>query len=97
MEQQTVEKINKENLYTGIKVLLKYISQYKKEIITLSVMGILSAIGNGFVPYIVGRFFDVISSTEKVNIFNYFIPVYLALLILWALRPMSGLENQYFE
>ncbi len=48
-------------------------------------MGILSAIGNGFVPYIVGRFFDVISSTEKVNIFDYFIPVYLALLILWAI------------
>ncbi len=86
MEQQkTVEKINKENLYTGIKVLLKYISQYKKEIITLSIMGILSAIGNGFVPYIVGRFFDVISSTQKVNIFDYFIPVYLALLILWAI------------
>jgi ABC-type multidrug transport system fused ATPase/permease subunit len=84
-QQKTVEKINKENLYTGIKVLLKYISQYKKEIITLSIMGILSAIGNGFVPYIVGRFFDVISSTQKVNIFDYFIPVYLALLILWAI------------
>lgn len=82
---EETEKLNKENLYTGLKVLLKYISQYRKEIIVLSIMGILSAIGNGIVPYIVGRFFDVITSSEKINVFSYFVPVYLFLLIIWAI------------
>ncbi len=79
------EKINKENLYTGLQVLLKYISQYKKEVITLSVMGIFSAIGNGVVPYIAGKFFDAITSHEAVNVLSYAVPLYAAVLILWAI------------
>ena len=82
---EKIEKINKENLYTGIKVLLKYISQYKREITILSIMGIFSAIGNGIIPYIIGRFFDVITSQETIKIFSYFIPIYIALLILWGI------------
>lgn len=77
MEQdEPIEKLNKENLYTGLKVLWKYISQYKKEIIILSIMGIFSAIGNGTIPYIVGKFFDAITNPEAG---------YIALLILWAI------------
>ncbi|MBP9701894.1 MAG: ABC transporter ATP-binding protein [Candidatus Pacebacteria bacterium] len=69
----TTEKLTKENLYTGLKVLLKYIGQYRKEITVLSIMGIFSAIGNGAIPYIVGLFFDSIAGTG-----------YLSLLILWG-------------
>lgn len=78
------EKINKENLYTGLKVLGKYIGQYKKEIITLSVMGIFSAIGNGIIPYIAGRFFDSITSAETVDILMSTVPLYVAVLVLWS-------------
>lgn len=81
---EKIEKINKENLYTGIKLLLRYMGQYKREIMTLSIMGLLSAVGNGVIPYIAGRFFDVIMSTEVVKIFSYFIPIYLVLLTLWG-------------
>ncbi|OGD31922.1 hypothetical protein A3C91_00650 [Candidatus Azambacteria bacterium RIFCSPHIGHO2_02_FULL_52_12] len=81
---ETEEQINKENLYTGLKVLLKYISQYRREIIVLSVMGIFSAIGNGIVPYIVGRFFDAITGAETVQFFAYPIPMFGALLAVWA-------------
>lgn len=79
-----IEKINKENLYTGLKLLLTYMSQYKREIIILSVMGIFSAIGNGTIPYIMGRFFDVITSSETVNISSFILPLYIAILILWG-------------
>jgi len=79
-----VEKFTKENLYTGITVLLKYMAQYRREITILSVMGILSAIGNGTIPYVAGRFFDVITSHELTTIFFVTLPVYAALLILWA-------------
>ena len=82
---EQVDKITKEYLYTGIKVLWKYISQYRKEIIVLTIMGILSAIGNGFIPYITGKFFDVIASQETVTIFNFTLPVFAALLTLWVI------------
>ncbi|MEK7646706.1 MAG: ABC transporter ATP-binding protein [Patescibacteria group bacterium] len=80
-----MEQITKENLYTGFKVLFKYIGQYRREIVTLSIMGILSAIGNGTIPFIAGRFFDVISSRETVTLINYSVPIFLALLSLWAI------------
>lgn len=80
-----VEKLTKENLSTGIKVLWKYMSQYRKEIVTLSIMGIFSAIGNGTIPYIAGRFFDVITSKEVVDILLWTLPLYLAFLILWGI------------
>jgi ABC-type multidrug transport system fused ATPase/permease subunit len=63
---EEIPKITKENLYTGIKVLWKYISQYRKEIIVLSIMGIFSAIGNGVIPYIVGKFFDAITTPDYI-------------------------------
>ncbi|MES2216087.1 MAG: ABC transporter ATP-binding protein [Patescibacteria group bacterium] len=84
-EDKPLEKITKENLYTGTMVLLKYMGQYRKEIITLSVMGIFSAIGNGTIPYITGKFFDSITTHGMVTILSYVLPVYLALLILWAI------------
>ncbi len=82
---ETAEKITKENLYTGLQVLFKYIGQYKKEIITLSMMGILSAFGNGVIPYIAGRFFDTITSSVTVLIFSYTIPLYASVLVIWAI------------
>ncbi len=71
-------------MYIGFKVLMKYMSQYRREITILSVMGILSALGNGVIPYIMGRFFDVITSDQAVNILGTMMPIYLAILILWA-------------
>lgn len=79
-----MENINKENLYTGFKVLLKYLAQYKKRIMILSIMGIFSAAGNGVIPYIAGKFFDSIVSPSMVNVIGYTLPLFMALLILWA-------------
>lgn len=83
-EEEKADKLTKENLFTGTKVLLKYMGQYRKEIVTLSIMGVLSALGNGTIPYIAGRFFDVITSTETVNLLNMAVPLFAALLALWA-------------
>ena len=68
--EETIQKINKENLYTGFKVLLRYLGQYKKNILILSIMGILSAIGNGVIPYVAGKFFDSIITPSVVDIFG---------------------------
>ncbi len=78
-------KINKENLYTGFKVLLRYLGQYKKNIFILSIMGILSAIGNGVIPYVAGKFFDSIIDPSFILVFGYTVSLYLFLLVVWSL------------
>ncbi|NBP58921.1 ABC transporter ATP-binding protein [bacterium] len=83
--EDTIQKINKENLYTGFKVLLRYLGQYKKNIFILSVMGILSAIGNGVIPYVAGKFFDSIITPSTMDIFGNIVSLYIVFLIIWSL------------
>ncbi|MFA6459483.1 MAG: ABC transporter ATP-binding protein [Candidatus Paceibacterota bacterium] len=87
MEDQTEkkEKLTRQSLSTGFRVLIKYLSQYKRDIIMLSVIGLLSAIGNGVVPYIAGKFFDAIITPGTVDIAGHVMPFYTALLIIWAI------------
>lgn len=86
MNKETADnnKITKDNLYTGFKVLMRYISQYRKDIVILSIIGILSALGNGIIPYVAGKFFDSIIIPSSISIFNIILPLYVALLVLWA-------------
>ena len=83
--EETIQKINKENLYTGFKVLLRYLGQYKKNISILSIMGILSAIGNGVIPYVAGKFFDSIINPSTIEIFGTIVSLYIVLLVIWSL------------
>ena len=83
-EKKEEKKITKQSLSIGFKVLVKYLSQYKRDILILSVIGILSAIGNGIVPYITGTFFDSIITPGKFGIFGMVLPLYVALLVAWA-------------
>lgn len=85
---ETTEKITKENLYTGFRVLFKYIGQYKKEIATLSIIGIFSAIGNGAIPYVAGKFFDAIASPATIELLSFMVPLYVAILLLWAVMQL---------
>jgi len=85
MDQSEPKKITKENLYTGAKVLFKYMSAYKRQIWILTILGIISAIGNGVVPYIAGKFFDAILSPATILILDQAIPLFVAILILWAI------------
>lgn len=82
--EEKSEKITKEGLYTGLKVLLSYMSNYRRTIVWLSIVGILSAIGNGIIPYVVGSFFDSIITPSDFLYFHTLIPSYIALLVLWA-------------
>ncbi len=103
--EKEVKKVTKEGIITGLRVLFSYIGQYRRQIIILSVMGILSAIGNGVIPYIAGRFFDSISSDYIVHIVSYALPLYLFLLIIWALIQLVtslmdwriNIMSQYFS
>ncbi len=87
---ETTEKLTRENLYTGFKVLMKYIGQYRREIVMLSVMGIFSAIGNGLIPFIAGKFFDSIATEGYVFLLSLWAAVQLVTYLLdWRINILS--------
>ncbi|MBT3730115.1 ABC transporter ATP-binding protein, partial [bacterium] len=70
----------------GFKILLKYLFKYKKEIILLSFLGVISGFANAAVPYIVGSFFDAILDVSKmVEYFDYTIPLWVAFVVLFGI------------
>lgn len=75
----------KENTLKGWNVLWKYLSEYKKELITLSVLGTVSALANGTVPYVAGKFFDaILKQNSSFFIIEFSIPLWVGLLSLWG-------------
>ncbi len=54
------------NLKNGWKIVLKYLFEYKNKVVLLSLLGIISAIAHGTIPYIIGQFFDAVLSINKI-------------------------------
>lgn len=70
----------------GFKILLKYLFEYKNEIILLSVLGVISGIANAFVPFIVGSFFDaVLDVSNQITRFGRTVPLWVFLVGIFAL------------
>lgn len=72
-------------LHEGIRGVWRHVRAYKKTIILISVLGFVSAVANGAVPYITGRFFDALiglsrGGTESTLGF----PLWGVLLSVWA-------------
>ena len=75
---------NKEKFYAGLKIVIRHLAVYKKELIILSFLGVVSAITNGIIPYIAGRLIDTILKPSEIFSFVYFeMPFWLFLIILW--------------
>lgn len=60
MENQSEEKLTLSSIKSGLSIIWRYMKMYKSSVVTLSVLGVLSALGNGIVPLLIGRFFDAI-------------------------------------
>jgi len=54
------------NPNSGWKIVFRYLGKYKKEIIILSVLGVISALANGVVPFIVGSFLDAVLGQSQI-------------------------------
>ncbi len=80
-------KKKKTDLSKGWKILFKYLLEYRKQVVFLSVLGVISAIANGTVPYLIGRFFDaVLDPTAQVFVGSALeMPLWLLLIIIFAL------------
>ena len=78
-------KKKKKNLKDGWRILFKYFLEYKKEVVLLSILGIISAMANGTIPYITGRFFDAILNPEIIFVGTQIeMPLWLLLVIIFG-------------
>jgi len=84
-----LEKEKQKSLKNGWNILLKYLLEYKSGVVLLSVLGVISAIANGTIPYITGRFFDAILKPEIVFAgMRIEMPSWLFLIIIFALAQL---------
>lgn len=69
----------------GMRGIWRHVRAYNKTIILLGVLGIISAIANGFVPYVTGRFFDALITLSQGGSAEFSeLPYWMLLLVAWA-------------
>lgn len=84
MQKTETPKITRENFKTGLRVIVQHLLLYKKEATIISFLGIISAVGNGTIPYITGKFFDYLISPETRYTLGFLdLPLFIFLLIGW--------------
>lgn len=72
-------------------ILLKHLKDYKPSLVLLAVLGIISAMANGTVPYIVGSFLDALIDLSKtLSIGELTISAWLGLLLLWVFVQLAA-------
>lgn len=74
----------------GWQIILRNISNFRKEIIFLAIIGLLMSIGNGVIPYVLGKFFDSLISRQVLfTNTNYQISNWLFFLVLFIIIQLS--------
>ena len=84
MEQETIGTIER------LKIIFKYLKPHKKDLIFLSVLGVISAGANGVAPYLVGRLFDAILDL-RLGVFaesKIEMPMWLFFIFLWGIAQI---------
>ncbi len=82
-----MEKIKKvkKPFKEGFIAIWSHVSFFKKEVILLIVLGLISAAANGAMPYITGRFFDALIQISQGTSQNSTFPIWASLLAIWAI------------
>jgi len=77
--------MNKRISTKGLKILFSHLAEHKKDLVILSVLGVILSVAVATMPYLVGRFFDAILVPGKVFInTNFEMPLWLFFIILWG-------------
>jgi ABC-type multidrug transport system fused ATPase/permease subunit len=71
----------------GLRAIWRHVQSFKKELTILVILGIVSAIANGFVPYVTGRFFDTLIELSRGvrTLTTSTLPLWVVLLGVWVL------------
>jgi ABC-type multidrug transport system fused ATPase/permease subunit len=59
------EKITQGETKKGLGAIWRHLQPFRGKLIFISSLGLVSAVANGFVPYITGRFFDALIGVSK--------------------------------
>ncbi|MFA6273013.1 MAG: ABC transporter ATP-binding protein [Candidatus Paceibacterota bacterium] len=80
------EKLEKPKIKAGLLAIWKFARPFKKQLTILIFLGVISAIANGSVPFVTGRFFDALIniSQPQTTSFGSF-PLWGLLLAIWAI------------
>ncbi len=85
-EEKVDKKLTKERLKVTFNAVFYYLKIYKKETILLSILAVVSALGNGIIPYISGHLFDsLISPNSTFSILNFTGSLFVGLLAIWLI------------
>jgi len=86
----------KEDAFKGWRILWKYLSVHQKELTLLSVLGVFSAIANGSVPYVTGKFLDAILKSHEMFAGTMLaMPSWMFLLALWGVAQLVAIGTDW--
>lgn len=78
-------------LREGVRGIWRHVREYKSTIILMAGLGVISAIANGAVPYVTGRFFDALIALSQGNSAEATgLPLWALLLGAWALTRIAS-------
>ncbi|MHB8651531.1 MAG: ABC transporter ATP-binding protein [Minisyncoccota bacterium] len=82
----------------GLRAIWRHCKPFKKELLILVILGIISAVANGFVPYITGHFFDTLIalSQGKTPLGIGSLPLWEIFLGAWALVQVIANNTDWF-
>lgn len=75
--------MKKESTIKGLKIIFGYLKNYEKDLIIISILGIISAVANGSVPYFAGKIFDSILKPSKIIFYKYEIFSFFIFIFAW--------------
>lgn len=78
------------------KLIFKHLAPYKKEFRFLSVVGVVSAITGGVVPYVVGRFLDSLVQPLDINILGWEIAGWVFFLSIFGFIQITNDFSEWF-
>jgi ABC-type multidrug transport system fused ATPase/permease subunit len=79
------------------KALLRQLAPHHTVLLSLTFLGIVSAIANGVVPYIMGKFFDTLITPSTVLVPSFGnVPSWILILAAWAVIQMFANTTSWF-
>ncbi len=81
MATETTEPVT---LREGVRGIWRHALPYRNSLIGIAFLGSISAVANGSIPYITGRFFDALISLSQGNPDTGAFPFWATMLALWA-------------
>ena len=82
----------------GFYILIRHLKQYKSYLIFLLILGVISPVIAGVIPYIFGLFIDAITDVSKtLTVGGIVITAWVGILILWVfLKIISDVASWFF-